>query len=99
MEKWANYLISAVRYNPQHTHILKIQRHLDTGEGVATLKIINRMIVVNDLQLVKTYKTIFKNNQGQWNQGEDVRLIESTGFITTDPNCTTRDNLENLPEF
>ena len=29
----------------------------------------------------------------------DVRLIENTGFITTDPNCTTRDNLGNLPEF
>jgi len=99
MKKWADYLISAVQYNFQHTHIVKVYRHLDTGDNVVSLNIINRMIVVNDLNLRKTYKTIFKNNKDQWTQGEDVRLIGSTGFITTDPNCTTRDNLGNLSEF
>ena len=99
MAKWADYLISAVQYNIQHTHIVKVYRHLDVGDNVANPNIINRMIVANDLNLGKTYKTIFKNNKDQWTQGEDVRLIGSTGFITTDPNCTTQDNLGNLPEF
>ena len=99
MVKWADYLISAVQYNIQHTHIVKVYRHLDAGDNVKNPNIVNRMIVTNDLDLGKTYKTIFKNNKGQWTQGEDVRLIGSTGFITTDPNCTTRDNLGNLPEF
>ena len=99
MAKWADYLISAVQYNIQRTQILNVQRHLDTGKGVASPNIVNRMIVANDLKSGKTYKTIFKNNQGQWKPGEDIRLIGTTGFITTDPNCTTRDNLGNLPEF
>jgi len=46
MDKWADYLISAVRYNPQHTHIVNVKRHLDTGEGVDTFNIIGRIIVV-----------------------------------------------------
>ena len=99
MVKWADYLISAVRYNVQHTHILTIRRHLDNGDNIANPNIVNRNIVTNDLKNGKSYKTIYKNNQGKWKQGEDVRLIGNTGFITTDPNKVTRDNLGNLPEF
>ncbi len=99
MDKWADYLISAVRYNPQHTHIVKVKRHLDTGEGVATFNIINKILVVKDLIDGKTYKTAYQENDGKWREGEDVRLVANTGFITTDPNTTTRDNLGNLPEF
>ena len=99
MAKWADYLISAVRYDVEHNHIITVRRHLDMGDNVANPNIINRNIVANDLKNGKSYKTIYKDNQGKWKQGEDVRLIGSTGFITTDPNKTTRDNLGNLPEF
>ena len=99
MAKWADYLISAVRYNVQHTHVVTVRRHLDNGDSVANPNIVNRNIVANDLKIGKSYKTIYKNNQGKWKPGEDVRLIGNTGFITTDPNSITRDNLGNLPEF
>jgi len=99
MDKWADYLISAVRYNPQHTHIVKVKRHLDTGEGVVTFNIIDKILVVKDLIDDKTYKTAYQENDGKWRMGEDVRLVANTIFITTDPNTTTRDNLGNLPEF
>ena len=99
MTKWADYLISEVQYNPEHTHILNVKRHLDIDTGIARPNIVNRMIVEHDLKLGKIYKTIFKNKQDQWIQGDDVRIIQDSGFITTDPNCTTRDNLGNLPEF
>ena len=99
MDKWADYLISAVRYNPQHTHIVNVKRHLDTGEGVATFDIIGRIIVVKDLKDRKAYKTNYQDNDRKWRESEHVRLVANTGFITTDPNTTTRDNLGNLPEF
>ena len=33
-DKWADYLISAVRYNAAETHIEKVRVHVDEGDKV-----------------------------------------------------------------
>jgi hypothetical protein len=99
MVKWADYLISAVRYNFEHTHIVDVKRHLDQGNSIALGNIVGRIIVVDDLLKGLKYKTIFRGQDSKWKIGEDIRIIPNTGFITTDPNTTTRDNLGGLPEF
>jgi len=99
MAKWADYLISAVKYNFEHTHIVSVKRHLDRGDLVELGNIISRNIVVDDLKKGLTYKTIYRNQNNKWRIGEDVKIISNSGFITTDPNTTTRDNLGELPEF
>ena len=99
MAKWADYLISAVRYNFQHTHIVDVKRHLDQDDSVARGNIIGRNIVADDLRKGLRYKTIYQDQNNKWAVGKDVRIITNTGFITTDPNSTTRDNLGDLPEF
>lgn len=38
MEKWADYLISEVRYNSQHTHIDQVKIHEDNGDSVGEAK-------------------------------------------------------------
>ncbi len=99
MGKWADYLISEVQYDFKHMKIINVKRHLDTEDGIALPNIVSRNVLVDDLLTSKSYKTIFKNNDGKWMEGKNIQFIKSTGSITTDPNSKSRDYLENLPEF
>ena len=101
MAKWADYLISAVRYNDDHEKIVKVIRHEDKDSSVGTGEERTRSSVVGDLQNDITYCTIIKNNDGKWNKGAEVHIVyvNSIAFIKTDKNNTPKDNLENLPEF
>lgn len=36
MAKWADYCISAVRFNSQHTHIDKVRTHPDNGDSIGS---------------------------------------------------------------
>lgn len=44
----------------------------------------------------KHVMTVFRNEKGQWEQGEDVR-VTSKKYLRTDPNDTEEDNLGDLP--
>lgn len=101
MEKWADYLISAVRYNSDHTHIDQVKAHEDTGETFGAGKIYARQTIVDSINEGTTFITIFKNNQGKWNKGQKVYVIRINGadYIKTTNNGKENDNLENLPEF
>jgi len=100
MAKWADYLISAVRYNNEHSHIIMVKQHIDKGDKFIAADEVARLTVATNLKNRNTYMTIYKKN-GNWKMGEEVRIIQvgSSEFITTDPNETTRDNLGKLPEF
>jgi len=36
MSKWADYGISAVRYNAEHKHIVQVRVHPDNGETIGS---------------------------------------------------------------
>jgi len=101
MEKWADFLISAVRYNAEETHIEMVRVHEDLGDNVGDVKEILREGIVAGIKNGKTYLTIFKTNEGKWKKGEDVRIIRigDEEFIRTDRNATPKDNLGSLPRF
>lgn len=101
MAKWADYLISAVRYNPDHTHITHVKAHEDTGETVGTGKTYTRQDIVNALNKGTTFVTIYKSSEGKWSQGQKVHIVKigGTSYIKTVDNGKEEDNLENLPEF
>jgi len=100
MAKWADYLISAVRYNTENTRIVKVELRKDTGDKAIDAGESTRSEIVSNIKQGTTYITIYKGNDG-WKKGEDVRIkkVGENEFITTDPNETTRDNLGKLPEF
>lgn len=99
MGKWADYLISEVQYDFKHMNILNVKRHLDSQDGIALPNIVNRNLVVEDLLTGKSYKTIYKTNEGKWVEGKEIKIVKSSGFITTDPSSSNRDDLGNIPEF
>ncbi|WP_026841213.1 DUF3892 domain-containing protein [Citrifermentans bremense] len=101
MTKWADYGISAVRYNQQHTHIDQVKVHVDTGEVINSASIWLRADVVKALEKGNTFVTILKNAEGKWVKGQTVYVITVKGvkYIKTVDNGKEADNLENLPEF
>jgi hypothetical protein len=43
-------------------------------------------------------KTKYKNPWGNWQSGEDVRVVDNS-YLRTDSNNIKKDNLENLPRY
>ncbi len=101
MAKWADYCISAVRYNSEHTHIVKTRVHADSGDSIGAANEWTRAEVVDAIGRGKTFVTITRNSDGKWSKGEDVRIVTVNGtkYIRTDANSKASDNLGNLPEF
>ena len=101
MAKWADYLISAVHYDSEETHIEKVKEHEDKGETVGGASIVSRKDVVKKLKHGNTYITIYKDSDNKWKKGEDVHVVKIDGeeFIRTDKNQKKEDNLGELPEF
>ena len=57
-----------------------------------------KQIETND----KSFTTATRNSEGKWSHGEDVTVITSSNgykYLRTDANNTTKDNLDNLPDF
>jgi hypothetical protein len=98
-EKWADYLISMVRYNERETHINKVLSHADNSDSVGPGYERTRANVVELLKAGYTFVTIYKNNSGSYNRGAEVRIvrIEGTDYIRTDPDATKKDNLGTCP--
>ena len=101
MAKWADYCISAVRYNSEHTHIVKVMVCPDQGEKLGNTTEWARLDVVNAIGQGNTFVTIYKNSDTNYKKGEDVRIVTVNGtkYIRTDANSKAADNLGNLPEF
>ncbi|MBD3285585.1 DUF3892 domain-containing protein [candidate division WOR-3 bacterium] len=103
MAKWADYLISAVRYDENHERIVKVRYCLHQEDGIrATEYEISRSTVVSRIENGYTFITVFLDKDEKvWRKGSEVHIITVDGekFIRTDTNAKKADNLENLPEF
>ena len=101
MAKWADYCISAVRYNREHKHIIIVSACADKGEELGSFSEVARTIVVSLIESKKTFVTINKGINGKYVKGEDVRITTVNGakYIRTDANNKAEDNLGSLPEI
>ena len=92
MEKWADFLISEVRYGKNHL-IAEVKIHTD-NEAISDSTTVPRSEITHNIKKGKTYKTIFHSLKG-WKVGEDVRLFHVSGdyFLRVDQNKVDQDNL------
>lgn len=91
-----DFYISAVRYDSTNKHIDWVKTHRASPFDPVGSNNSRQFIV----ELISSGKVTFKTvlNQGGKNvEGQDVRV--SGGFLTTDANATTKDNLSALPTF
>jgi hypothetical protein len=100
-DKWADFVITAVRFNSAGTHIEEVQtyEHADTALINQTTK--NRHTVVTQIESGYTYCTATKGSDGKWYKGAEVSVvtIDDEKFIKTKADTSKKDNLDNLPTF
>ena len=102
MNKWADYLISAVRYNSSSNNrtISYLKVHEDVGESVGESKTWTKDELIDALIKGKTFVTILKDGSGNWKRGSDVSIKSSKEiFIRTDVKNISGDFMEDLPDF
>ena len=99
MSRWANYLISAVKYD-SNKKIIQAKQHEDTGEDIGEGELVNRDVLTTNLKKGFTYCTIFNSNS-TWKKGDPVNLIKADGgySIRTDSNKVEYDNLRFISEI
>ncbi|MDE0401162.1 MAG: DUF3892 domain-containing protein [Candidatus Poribacteria bacterium] len=101
MTKWADYAIVTVRYDADHSRIIRVKRRTDTGDKLENEINKTRTEIVDSIRSGKTYVTARKEAKSKWVKGDAVKIIKlgDTDFIRTDGNETKKDNLGELPEF
>ena len=101
MDKWADYGISAVRYDKDRKHIEKVRVHKDNGDSIGQPSEKTRTSVVSSIESGTTYVTILKSMDKKWEKGEDVHIVtvKKKNYLRTDANEIEEDNLDELPEF
>ncbi len=83
-QKWADFLISAVRYEEfsNHTQITHLKIHSDDGIKVSGGSTWTREEVIAALMNGKTFMTIFKDIKGGWQKGKEVLLKKKMASIS-----------------
>ncbi len=99
MTKWADYLISEVRYGKNHL-IEEVKFHTDDEGVISEPKMVDRSQIYHNVKNGKTYRTIFHSLKG-WKPGDLVNVLRVSGdyFIRIDKNKVDRDFLGSIPQF
>lgn len=98
MAGWADYLLSAVRYDSGR-RIVEARQHADDGAQIGRGSTVDRSAIADNMRKGSTYATVFAGRGGTWRLGEAVRLLRSGGeySIRVDSNRVMFDNLGMLP--
>jgi len=99
--KWAEYLISEVRYSPDHKRILQVKQHKDLDGEVSEGEIVERDVVSSNIKKGITYVTIHNGTSTTWKRGDGVKafIVDGDYYIRVDKNKVNLDNLGMLNEF
>ena len=99
MVKWADFLISEVRFG-KGNKIEDIKQHTDDGQAISDGTMVKRADIFHNIEHGKTYKTIFHSLKG-WKLGDDLKAFKVGGihYIRTDKNKVDQDFLGPIPQF
>ena len=99
LKKWADYLISEVRYDKNHL-ILMARRHEDTVTGIGNGDLVDRIKISSDIANGLDYNTIY-NRISTWKNGNKIHFFRIHGepFLRIDENKVNQDYLGDLPEL
>ncbi len=100
-DKWADYVITAVRFNTAGTHIDKVERREGEGSELGDATEQSRASVVSALDAGTSFCTATEDSDGKWQKGATVEVfeIDEERFIKTKADAIKKDNLDDLPTF
>ena len=101
MSKWANYGISAVKYDSRHSLVEKVVAQLDLETIFGTPTEFTRGEIVAAVKANYSFITIFTRADGKWKKGRLLRLANINGqeYLKTADSPDPADTLDNLPEI
>ena len=99
MKKWADYLISKVRYDSENLISIAI-RHQDTDLGITSGEPIDRLTIASDIKNGLSYITIY-TGKNSWKKGHKIQTFSFAGtpYLRIDKNKVELDYLGDLPEL
>lgn len=100
--RWANFLISMVKYDHQKTLIEEVEVQEDLGYGISqTNDFIIRQKLIENIEKKLTYMTIIFDKKGMWRMGQKVEIkeVNSQKFLKTTNDDTPKDDLGELREY
>jgi len=101
MSKWANYGISAVKFNAARTLIEKVVAQLDLETIFGTPSEFSRSEIVAAVKKDLSFVTILAREDGKWKKGRTLRLANINGreYLKALDDPEEADSLGNIPEF
>lgn len=97
MTKWADFVITEVKYNSDHTHIdeVKVYEYVKDDTKLGNQQTQNRDLVIQSIRNSSTYVTATtkdKNKPKTFNKGADVEVIpiDDKEYIKTENNNTAK---------
>ncbi|MGD8306405.1 MAG: DUF3892 domain-containing protein [Ignavibacteria bacterium] len=101
IDKWADYLISAVRYEDHFNRksISHCKVHPDNGDSVGDGTTWSKDEIMEALMKGYTFNTISKDDRGKWKRGINVFLLMSNEIYLNTDGRINEDYLLNTPEF
>ncbi|MDH3386066.1 MAG: hypothetical protein OEL77_08655, partial [Nitrosopumilus sp.] len=99
MKKWADYLISEVRYDKNHL-ILMAKRHEENETGITNDHLVDRMKISSDIANGLSYITIY-NRMSTWKKGNKINFFRIDGqpYLRIDENRVNQDYLGDITEI
>jgi hypothetical protein len=100
MDKWADFVITGVRFNSAGTHIDQVQARPDNGGTIGAATTRTRQEIISAINNGTTFVTAYSKDE-KWSLGKKVYVIKinSSEFIKTVADQKLVDNLDNLPTF
>ena len=98
-EKWADYLVTAVKYGDGR-RIERVRQHEDTGGELGEGTVIDRDTLASNIKRGVRYATVF-STKSNWRLGSAINCfrVGSAVSIRTDLNRVNYDLLAMLPEL
>lgn len=102
MAKWADYIVTGVRYSAGDVHIDRVRVQEDFDDKLGPVQELSRAQVVKMIEQGKTFITGPKstNDPSKLSKGAKVVIQPvTTNFIKSKQDSRVSDNLDELPRF
>jgi hypothetical protein len=102
MDKWAEYLVSAVKTSSDQRYIDSVECHSDFGCVVCESIVLFRNDLIINMKKGCTYAPVFRTAIGKWRKGQEIHLVnvDNEDSLRTDSKNTVASvNFDDVPEF